>query len=347
MSRKKILRMAGLGILVYVGMKYLLVPAIPFLLGWMLAYRLAPVTVWLEKRIHVKRAIAGAVLAGGLALLLALGLFFLVRILLGELSDLTHWLRGLTGYREQFLHQCCQITKQYTGIAYEDVYQFLAAQEEQVGQNLQRLVQTDGSSYLKEILTCVGWVASSALVTFLFTVLLIPEMEGIQKRIQEIPSIKMIWNVAGEIGMAGGRYLKTQGEIMLVVMAVCVFGLWLLGNPYFLLWGLLIGFLDALPVLGVGILLIPWVIFWFLQGNYGMAVGYLILFFAADLVRQFLEPKMIGKEVGIHPALMLISVYGGIFLYGVSGFFLGPLSVLIYIHIWRAWGSKTQNFKKN
>ena len=66
-----------------------------------------------------------------------------------------------------------------------------------------------------------------------------------------------------------------------------------------------------------------------------MALGYLALFLVADLVRQFLEPKILGKEIGIHPALMLVSVYGGIFLYGVAGFVLGPVTVLIYMNIWK------------
>ena len=129
--------------------------------------------------------------------------------------------------------------------------------------------------------------------------------------------------------------MKAQGKIMLVVGMVCVLGLWLLGNPYFVLWGVLIGFLDALPVLGVGIILIPWAVSWLVRGNYWLALGYLMLFLAADLVRQFLEPKILGKEIGIHPALMLVSVYGGIFLYGVAGFVLGPVTVLIYMNIWQ------------
>ena len=176
---------------------------------------------------------------------------------------------------------------------------------------------------------------SSVLVVFIFAVLLIKDMEDFQKKIQEGPISSVIWRIGKNIGRAGGRYLKAQGEIMLVVGLVCVLGLWILGNPHFLLWGLLIGFLDALPVLGVGIVLIPWALLWLIRGNYWLALGYLILFLVADLVRQFLEPKILGKEIGLHPALMLASVYGGIFLYGVAGFVLGPVTVLIYMNIWK------------
>ena len=76
-------------------------------------------------------------------------------------------------------------------------------------------------------------------------------------------------------------------------------------------------------------ILIPWALLWLIRGKYLLALGYLLLYFAADLLRQFLEPRMLGKEMGMHPALMLASVYIGFFVYGFAGFLLGPATVLI------------------
>ncbi len=332
---KKILTMVGLGILVYAGIKYLLVPVIPFLLGWGLACWVLPLAKWFERKFRIKRGIAGGILVGTATVGIGWGIFRLGNILLKQISSLTEWISEWSVQKNKIYHQCCQAVERYVGIDEGEVYQFLVLQEEKLGRKLQNTVSTQGVNYLLDMLKGIIWVVSSVLVVIIFAVLLIKDMEEFQTKIQEIPVASTVWRIGKNIGKAGGRYLKAQGEIMLVVGLVCVLGLWFLGNPYFLVWGLFIGFLDALPVLGVGIVLIPWAFIWLIRGNYWLALGYLVLFLVADLVRQFLEPKILGKEIGLHPALMLASVYGGIFLYGVAGFVLGPVTVLIYMNIWK------------
>ena len=334
-SIKKILIMMVLGILVYAGIKYLLVPVIPFLLGWLLACWILPLAKWFERKLHIKRGVAGGILVGAATIGIGWLLLFLGNLLLKQISFLKDWILGWNGQKNRIYNQCCQAVERYVGIEQRDVYQFLVLQEEKLGQKLQNTVSTQGIDYLVDVLKNGIFIVSSVLVVFIFAVLLIKDMEDFQEKIQKIPVASAVWRIGKDIGKAGGKYLKAQGEIMLVVGLVCVLGLWILGNPYFVLWGILIGVLDALPVLGVGIILIPWAVIWLVRGNYWLAVGYLILFFVADLVRQFLEPKILGKEIGIHPALMLAAVYGGIFLYGVTGFVLGPVTVLIYMNIWK------------
>lgn len=340
---KKILLMTVLGILVYVGIKYLLVPVIPFLLGWLLACWILPLAKWFERRLHIKRGVAGGILVGAATICIGWLFLFFGNFLLKQISSLKEWILGWSSQKNKIYHQCCQAIERYVGIEQGDVYQFLISQEEKLGQNIENMVSVQGIDYLLNVLKGGIFVVSSVLVVSIFAVLLIKDMEAFQKKVQEIPVARVVWSIGKNIGKAGGKYLKAQGKIMIVVGLVCVLGLWILGNPYFILWGILIGVLDALPVIGVGILLIPWAVIWLIRGNYWLALGYLILFLVADLVRQFLEPKILGKEIGIHPALMLVAVYGGIFIYGVGGFILGPVSVLIYMNIWK---ELQENFKK-
>lgn len=67
-------------------------------------------------------------------------------------------------------------------------------------------------------------------------------------------------------------------------------------------------------------------------------MGHFLLFVVTDLTRELLEPKLIGNSLGLHPLLMLVSVYLGFFVYGLPGFLLGPLSILIIRGIWKEWG---------
>ena len=91
-----------------------------------------------------------------------------------------------------------------------------------------------------------------------------------------------------------------------------------------LLLGLAVGLLDALPFIGTGTVLIPWAIILLLQGSYFGALGHFLLFVVTDLARELLEPRLIGESLGIHPILMLLSVYLGFFFYGIFGFLLVP-----------------------
>ena len=86
-----------------------------------------------------------------------------------------------------------------------------------------------------------------------------------------------------------------------------------------------VGILDALPLIGVGTVLISWVILWCLQGEYMTGLGYFILFLAANLTRQFAEPRIVGKEMGMHPASLLISVMGDFLFMGLPVFCWGLL----------------------
>ena len=95
--------------------------------------------------------------------------------------------------------------------------------------------------------------------------------------------------------------------------------------------------INILPVLGTGTFLVPAALVLALRGNAAGAVGCIALYLVTSCVRQFLEPRLIGKKVGVSPLLVLLSVYLGLFLYGGAGFLLGPLSALVIYGILREW----------
>ena len=129
--------------------------------------------------------------------------------------------------------------------------------------------------------------------------------------------------------------MKAQGIIILVVMVLCTAGLWALGNPYFLLLGIVIGLMDALPFIGTGTVLLPMAVFLLFRGNIRLAVGYAGLFLLTYIVREFLEPRMLGAKLGIYPFVMVVVVYAGLYLYGTAGVILGPVTLLTVKEIYR------------
>ena len=92
---------------------------------------------------------------------------------------------------------------------------------------------------------------------------------------------------------------------------------------------IIICIIDALPILGAGAILLPWVVLAILLGDFKLAIGILIVYFIVLSVRQMLEPKLISENIGVHPLITLISMYSGFKILGVSGFLVGPVVMII------------------
>ena len=113
--------------------------------------------------------------------------------------------------------------------------------------------------------------------------------------------------------------------LMLLTFAMMLAGLLILGVRYALVIALVIAAVDILPVLGIGIILLPWGFLEIILGNAGLGIGLLVLFALATVVRQIAEPKIVGKGLGIHPLLSLFLIYAGYSLFGFFGMVLLPM----------------------
>ena len=125
------------------------------------------------------------------------------------------------------------------------------------------------------------------------------------------------------------QYLRAYLVLFFITLAELIFGLLLLRVRYVLLIALLIALLDFLPIFGVGTVLIPWALFSLIAGNVALGVGLAVLYVIITVIRQIIEPRVVGKSLGIHPVLMLISLYAGLKIFGIIGFFVGPCLALI------------------
>ena len=124
---------------------------------------------------------------------------------------------------------------------------------------------------------------------------------------------------------------RAQGILMLIAFGFMLIGFFFLDVKFPLLLSCVFALLDFLPVLGVGTFLVPWSIVSFLIGDRALGFGLLILYAVITVVRQFIEPRLIGGRHGVHPLLTLLSLYAGGRLFGVFGLFVFPiLTLLLY-----------------
>lgn len=126
-------------------------------------------------------------------------------------------------------------------------------------------------------------------------------------------------------GQAVLGQIKSQLILSLILTCALVLALVIYGVPYGLLVGLLIGLMDALPVVGAGLFLIPWCILCFVMGDVGQGVFVLCLYIGTVLLRQVLEPRIVGKHLNIYPLATMIAMYAGFKLLGFLGLLIGPV----------------------
>ena len=174
----------------------------------------------------------------------------------------------------------------------------------------------------------LGWAGKFGVILIL-TCMVVKDMDTIRQSYRNCLFYKDLEKMFRPLTKVGFAYIKAQCIIISLVSLVCVLGFWLLGSPYSLLFGVFIGIFDAFPLLGSGLFFIPIVIFSFLDGSYKSAVVYLLMYGVCQIIRQFLEPKLIGDKIGISPIYILISVYLGMECYGISGVVLGPASLVL------------------
>lgn len=145
-------------------------------------------------------------------------------------------------------------------------------------------------------------------------------------------------NILGEIKQLFSKTVltmfKAYGIIMLITFSELLLGFTILRatgimvNNYFVLIAALIAIFDILPVAGSGGILIPWALFSLVSGNIKQALGLIIIYVVITIIRQYIEPKIVGNTLGVHPIVTLMGLYFGLKLFGFMGMFLVPLTIM-------------------
>ena len=130
--------------------------------------------------------------------------------------------------------------------------------------------------------------------------------------------------------------IRSYAIIMFITFIELSIGLTILGIKNSILIAFLISIFDILPVLGTGGIMVPWVIVTLLQGNISRGLGLFLVYITVTIVRNIIEPRIVGKELGIHPVVTLISMFVGGNLFGVVGVFGLPVILSLLVHLNKA-----------
>ena len=328
--RKKTILLAALGILaLWAAVKFLLPLLLPFLMGSLLALAAEPMVKRLSGKLPRVAATAIGVSA---TIILLLGILtLLAAILVRELGLLVNAIPDLgktaqSGLRslEGFLVTLVQKTPDSVrSILTQSVSGLFRNGNAIVEQLLQRLPAMASA--------VIGWLPNSAIAlgTSILSAFMVsarlPKIKTWLKYLRSHPRLMAFLPVLHQVRTALGGWLKAQLTLILLCFLIIGTGLLILRIPYGPIWAFLIALVDAIPILGTGTILLPWSLICLLQGQSIKAVGLVAIYLVAVLSRSILEPRLVGKRLGLDPLVTLIALYVGFQFWGIFGMLLSPM----------------------
>lgn len=304
----------------------------PFALAWMVALLLQPAVGKLTKATGFSHGAVGSIL---LLLVVLLGGGILCWLFFRLSTELPALASGLSEGAEQ-------VTQRFSWLfaRLRERLPFLSSLSDEKWNSLGSELLQNGVGKLSAAFTSMAgdflinlpgglfWL----LVFFMASFYLIADFERISRYLSSLLPRKAVQKLGGlrrQLFSTTLSYLKAYLTLLTITFGELLLAFLFLRVKYAITLAILIALLDALPVLGVGTVLIPWGVLELLMGDWKRGLLLILLWLAMILLRQFIEPKIVGARLGIHPLAALCAVWVGAKLLGVWGLFLAPVGALL------------------
>lgn len=315
--------------MVYLFLEYISPLIGPVIIAMLFVTIFGPLLKKMQKKLHLHRQM-GAVLLLLLAVFLFGGLvWILFSWIVGSLPEWTTGLSALEDDMRLLLHEGCENVGAFVGVdgqyLEDTILNGITEGFNAIGEHTVPGMLSQSLEYVK-ILGMFG----GFLVTFLIaTVLLAKDYDEIMNSMLDREECHVLLKIICGVIRYIATFIKAQGLIMLIIGIVAAVTLGVAGVRNGILWGIVAGILDALPFIGTGIVLMPLTVAQLFQKAYARAVVCVILYVVCIFLREMLEPRLIGRRMGVPPIAVLISLYVGIQLFGVWGIVKGPLGFVL------------------
>ncbi|WP_270524934.1 AI-2E family transporter [Longibaculum muris] len=310
-------------------LKYMLHVIFPFLLAILFYFVMKPFIDYFDQRIHMQRHSIGIILLVVfyfmilfvLAIIVTYGFFFIMQFI-------KNWPEYYVNIIEPFFNEIMGYFHQADWLKNKDVLAYL-----------QTLLQNSifyTMTFLSQIMSRIPTFFFSFLLFIISSFFLVIDYESIKKKFYQIfpyHTLEFIIFIKNKCLKSLGIYLKCQ----LILMVICFFILWIgfsvLRFQNALLYALLTAFLDSLPFIGVGIVILPMCLFYLFKGIYLKALYLFLLYLIINVVRSLLEPQIMNKQLQIPSFLLLLSMMIHLYFFGLIGIILSPIHMNIIYSI--------------
>lgn len=326
-------------LIVWLGIRYLLPLTLPFLLGTGLALTAEPVVSFFCRHMRLPRPLAAGIGVSMaffcIALLLLLVCAFLVRelrLLAGVMPDLEDTARaGISSLEGWLLELTSHTPQSIRPVLSRNVTNFFSDGTALL-EKVVRYVLGLAGGLLSRVPDSALGLGTGVISAFMISAKL-PKIRSWVTRHLPREKLRPILQAMKRMKTAIGGWLLAQLKLAGVTMAILAAGFLLLRIPYAPLWALAVSLIDSLPVLGTGAVLLPWALICLLQQETARAIGLVGIYVVISITRSVLEPKFLGRQLGLDPLVTLFALYAGYKLWGIGGMLLAPLLAVTAIQL--------------
>lgn len=318
--------------------KYILACLVPFIIAYIISLGIKPLAGLISSRLKLKHGFCAAVLIILSIVILSAGVTLLISALVNEGRGLIVYMGEKFSEEDNFLRRAFEWVENM-----KTRFHFGAkgSGNNEMGDSVYSALTGIVESGLAQVSSALGSFAAKfigGLPAFIFGLVtsvialfyLCMDRGGLRAEFALLAGERVSCGTEKfktKVLSAFGKYFKSYMIIMLVTFSELLLGFVILRVEYALVLAFIIALIDLLPVLGAGTVLLPWGILSLIFGNIRLGVGLIVLWLIMYILRQILEPHIIGSVMGIHPLISLFSVYVGFVLFGVGGIFFVPMLV--------------------
>jgi sporulation integral membrane protein YtvI len=326
-------------VIIYLIFKYLVNLVMPFVIALIVAWALRPLSKFFKRKLKKRQR---------LSLLLSIATVILFYLVIGSLAlivlakiigSIADYVATLPALYTQTIEPGL---KEFSLNAEEFASRFDPSVVELVEKLLPEIISSVGkgvTNFSMAVVTSVsGYVTKlpsfllSAVICIIATVFMEISFDAIKCFLKaNVP--KKVTEIAGYVKKSFVNVILNYGKsyllIMLFTFVEISIGLLIIGVGKPLLVALLIAVFDLFPIVGAGLVLLPWSIISFIQGRILTGLGLAILYLVVIIMRQIIEPKIIGRQVGLPPLVTIICMFVGTSLFGALGLFGLPITAAI------------------
>lgn len=323
-----LLNLLVIGLIIFLGPK-LIRFFLPFVIAFFISAIANPLVKFMEKRIKIVRKHGSAIIiVVAIAAILGVG-YILGSLIVNEVTKLLKDIPNIARELSQIIEEVSIRLSKYDAYFPKGVKEFVEAANKGAETFLAGLFDglelpsiTQASGYVKGIANGLFITIITILASYFF----IAERDKLVASAQKAfpSSIQRGYRIiVSNFKNAVGGYFKAQFKIMLLLMMIMFVTFLCMGVGYSFLIAFLIAFIDLLPVFGTGVVLWPWALIMVITGDYVRAVVLVVLYLACQLIKQLLQPKMVGDSIGLSPLSTLIFMFIGYRISGVLGMIVG------------------------
>lgn len=337
------------GGIVFVISRFMLAYLLPFVIGVILAFLMQKPARFLAPRLHLKNGTCAALLVIlSYLLLLSAGVFIIIRIALsagGLMEQLVKYFITFSDFAESAYDNIAARINRLPNGVFKTLDSMLKNAKDNITMGISSFFSSAATATAKNM---PAFLVSS-IVTIVASCYIAKDFELFIRFFKNFLSdrtYKTVVKIKNILTESVLKFVWGYFWIMCITFIELLFGFLLLRVKNAALIAGIVAVIDLLPVLGTGTVLIPWAVFSVISGDIAFGMGIAVLYLIITVIRNFAEPRIIGRQMGINPLFSLLTMFVGLRVFGILGMILVPVAFIVVIDYYKEEMQSDQKSEK-